>query len=297
MLSPQAETIIAEMRARPADVLLPVEDERAAVDAAAKAQKLPEGTLVAGVSLNGVLCEQVERGDGGDGQVILYVHGGGFCVGSSRSHRLFAARLAQASGCKVLVPDYALAPEEPFPAGIDDVVAVYAALAEAGVQPGDITLAGDSAGGAVALAAVVKLRELSAPMPRAIVLLSPWLDLSLSGASHTANRKYPNMAEPRLRRAAAWYAPEAQHRDGQVSPLFADLRGLPPMLVQAGDREIFVDDAVEVVRRARAAGVEATLSVAAELWHVYQHSDCPEARDAIEQMSAFVHAAVPAEAA
>lgn len=296
MLSPQAETIIAEMRARPADVLLPVADERAAVDAAAKAQKLPEGTLVAGVSLNGVLCEQVERADH-DGQLILYVHGGGFCVGSSRSHRLFAAKLAQASGCRVLVPDYALAPEEPFPAGIDDIVAVYAALAENGVQAGDITLAGDSAGGAVALAAAIKLRELGAPMPRAIVLLSPWLDLTLSGASHMANQAYPNMAEPRLRRAAGWYAPEGQHRDPLVSPLFADLRGLPPMLVQVGEREVFLDDSVELVRRAKAAGVEATLHVAPELWHVYQHSDCPEARDAIEDIAAFVHAAAPAEAA
>lgn len=144
MPSPEAETIIAEMRARP-EGMPSLEDERAGWEAYAKTRKLPEGTLVSGVSLNGVPCEWVERADS-DGLVIVLVHGGGFSSGSPRTHRQFAARLAQASGARVLVPDYALAPEEPFPAGLDDIVAVYAALAEQGIEAGDIVFSGDYSG-------------------------------------------------------------------------------------------------------------------------------------------------------
>ena len=289
MLSPEAEKIIAEMRANP-EGMPSIEEERSSWEAYAKTLKLPEGSLVSGVSLNGVPCEWVERGDS-DGLVVVLVHGGGFSSGSPRTHRQFAARLAQASGARVLVPDYALAPEEPFPAGLDDIVAVYAALAEQAVEPDDIVFSGDSSGGGLAVAALLKLRELGAPMPRAVVLTSPWVDLTLSGESHRTNAAHPNPTEANLRRAAEWYAPVVQHREALVSPLFADLSGLPSMLVQAGGNEVLLDDARQLVARAQAAGVAARLSVAEGLWHVYQHSDCPEARDAIEEIATFIHTA------
>jgi acetyl esterase/lipase len=289
MPSPEAEKIIAEMRARPTG-MPSLEEERSGWEAYAKTLKLPEGTLVSGVSLNGVPCEWVERADS-DGLVIVLVHGGGFNSGSPRTHRQFAARLALASGARVLVPDYALAPEEPFPAGLDDIVAVYAALAEQGVEAQDIVFSGDSSGGGLAVAALVKLRELGAPMPRALALTSPWVDLTLSGDSHRTNRAHPNPSEDDLRRAAGWYVPVEQHGEALVSPLFADLSGLPAMLVQAGGHEVLLDDAAQLVARAKAAGVDARLSVAAGLWHVYQHSDCPEARDAIEEIATFINAA------
>jgi monoterpene epsilon-lactone hydrolase len=296
MPSPEAEKIIAEMRAEPVGPLRSLEEERTGWEAHVKGARPAEGTLVSGVSLSGVPCERVERADS-DGLVVLYAHGGGFNAGSPRTHRLFAAFLSRATGGQVIVPEYALAPEEPFPAGLDDIVAVYAALAEDGVDPGDIVLAGDSAGGGLALSAALKLRELGAPMPRALVLLSPWADLTLAGESHRANRKHPNPTEEDLRRSADWYAPGDRHHDPLVSPLFADLRGLPPMLVQVGGHEVLLDDAVELVRRAKAAGVDTQLSIAPELWHGYQLYDCPEARDAIEEIAAFVHAAVAAEVA
>ncbi len=289
MPSTEAEKIITEMRANP-ECMPSLEEERTSWEAYAKTLKLPEGSLVSGVSLNGVPCEWVERADS-DALVIVLVHGGGFSSGSPRTHRQFAARLAQASGARVLVPDYALAPEEPFPAALDDIVAIYAALAEQGVEPGNIVFSGDSSGGGLAVAALIKLREIGAPMPRGLALTSPWVDLTLSGESHQSNRAYPNPSEAILRRAAEWYAPAEHHREAQVSPLFADLGGLPAMLVQAGGHEVLLDDAVQLVARAKAAGVDARLSVAAGLWHVYQHSDCPEARDAIEEIATFIHAA------
>lgn len=294
MPSPQAEQIIAEMRAREGGATLGLDEERSGWDAYARTQKLPEGTLVSGVALHGVPCEWVERADS-DGQVIVLVHGGGFNAGSPRTHRKFAAQLAQATGNRVLVPEYALAPEEPFPDGLDDIVTVYAALAEQGVAPGDIILHGDSAGGGLALSAVLKLRELGAPMPRALVLISPWVDLTLSGESHLTHRAQPNPSEADLRRSAEWYAPPDQHREPLISPLFADLAGLPPMLVQAGGHEVLLDDAVELAALARAAGVTVSLSVAPGLWHCYQHSDCPEAHDAIEEIAMFINTVAAGE--
>lgn len=288
MPSPEAEKIIAEMRANP-EGMPSLEEERSGWEAHAKTLKLPEGSLVSGVSLNGVPCEWVERADS-DGLVIVLIHGGGFSSGSPRTHRQFAARLAQATGARVLVPDYALAPEEPFPAGLDDIVAVYAALAEQGVEPGDIVLSGDSSGGGLAVSALIKLRELGAPMPRALVLTSPWVDLTLSGESHRTYAAHPNPGMASLKRAAERYAPADQHGEALVSPLFADLAGLPATLVQAGGHDVLLDDAAQLVARARAAGVDARLSVAAGLWHVYQHSDCPEARDAIEEIAMFINA-------
>ena len=289
MPSPEAEKIIAGMRAEP-EGMPTLEEERTGWEAYARTLKLPEGTLVSGVSLNGVPCEWVERADS-DGLVIVLVHGGGFSSGSPRTHRQFAARLAQASGARVLVPDYALAPEEPSPAGLDDIVAVYAALAEQGVEPGDIAFNGDSSGGGLAVAALLKLRELGAPMPRALTLVSPWVDLTLSGESHETYKNHPNPSRENLKRAADWYAPGDRQRDPLVSPLFAELSGLPPTLVQAGGHEVLLDDSVELAARAKAAGIAVTLSVAPGLWHVYQHSDCPEAHDAIEEIATFVNAA------
>ena len=288
MPSPEAEAIIAEMRAYASQPLPSLQEERAGWEASVKGQKQREGTLVSGVSLNGVPCEWVERADS-DGLVIVLVHGGGFTSGSPRTHRKFAATLARATGARVLLPEYALAPEEPFPAGLEDIVAVYAALAEQGIDPQDIVLNGDSAGGGLAVAALLKLRELGGPMPRGAVLLSPWVDLTLSGGTFTSKLDHPNASREELMRAAAAYAPAEQHRDPLVSPLFADLSGLPPLLVQAGEHEVFLDDAIGLVDRAKAAGVAAQLSVAPGLWHVYQHSDCPEARDAIEEIATFIN--------
>lgn len=294
MPSPEAHAIIAQMRAEPVGPDQSLEDERSGWEASVKGQRLSEGFLVSGVSLNGVPCEWVERTDN-DGVVILLVHGGGFSSGSPRTHRRHAAQLALAADARVLVPDYALAPEEPFPAGLDDIVAVYAALVEQGTEPKNVVFLGDSAGAGLALSAVLKLRELGAPMPRGVVLQSPWVDLTLSGGSHKANAEHPNPTESALRRAAAWYAPADKHRDPLVSPLFADLSGLPPLLVQAGGHEKLLDDALGIAERAKSAGVAVTVTVAPGLWHVYQHYDCPEARDAIEEVAAFINAAAPAE--
>lgn len=288
MLSAAAQKIIAQMRAEPAGPLRSLEEERGGWEAAVKGGRLPEGSLVSGVTLNGVPCEWVERADSG-AEIVLLVHGGGFNAGSPRTHRKFAAVFARASGQRVLVPDYRLAPEDPYPAGLDDIVAVYAALVEAGSDPRSITFSGDSAGAGLALAAVLKLREIEAPLPGRLLLMSPWVDLSLTGESHDTNAMHPNPTEADLRRSADWYVGELGLAEPMVSPLFADLSRLPPMLVQAGGHEVLLDDSVRLVERARAAGSDAQLSVTAGMWHVFQHYECPEARAAVEEAAAFVN--------
>lgn len=289
MLSPEAEAILSQMRAEMGQPRPPLEVERAQWEESMRGKRPVEGTLVSGVSLNGVPCEWVERADS-DGLVVLLVHGGGYVSGSPRTHRLLAAKLAQALDARVVVPDYALAPEHPFPAGLDDIVAVYAALAEQGIDAGDIVMLGDSAGGGLVLASLLKLRELGAPMPRGAVLLSPWADLTLSGASYEAQAIHPNPSRDNLARCAQLYAGEASLAEPLLSPAFAELSGLPPLLIQAGGNEVLLDDSRMVAARAEAAGVPVRLSVAPDLWHVYHLSACPEADAAIVEISRFVQA-------
>lgn len=288
MVSAGAQKIIADMLARPMGPLRSLEQERSEWEALAKTEKLPEGSLVSGVELNGVPCEWVERADSA-AEIVLLVHGGGFNAGSPRTHRKFAATLAKASGQRVLVPDYSLAPEAPFPAGLDDIVAVYAALVEAGAEPQSITFSGESAGGGLALSAVLKLRDMDAPLPGKLLLMAPWVDLSLTGQSIDTNAMHPNPTEAELRRAADWYVGELGLAEPGVSPLFAELAGLPPMLVQAGGHDVLLDDAVRLTERARAAGCEARLTVTPQMWHVFQHADCHEARVAVEEAATFVN--------
>lgn len=289
MVSPEAEAILAQMRAEMGQPRPPIEVEREQWEASMRGLRPVEGTLVSGISLHGVPCEWVERAES-DGLVVLLVHGGGFVSGSPRTHRLLAAKLAQAMDARVLVPDYALAPEHPYPAGLEDVVAVYAGLAEQGVSPADIVFAGDSAGGGLVLSALLRLRELEAPMPRAAVLLSPWSDLTLSGESYQSQAAHPNPSRDDLDRCAAWYAGDVERNDPMLSPAFADLSGLPPLLIQVGGKEVLLDDSRMVAARADAAGVPVRLSVAPGLWHVYHLSACPEADAAIEEISRFVAA-------
>jgi acetyl esterase/lipase len=295
MVSAAAQRIIAEMRAAAGAPLRSLEEERSGWEAAARAEKLPEGTLVSGVNLNGVDCEWVERADS-DREVVVMIHGGGFNSGSPRTTRRFAAEFARESGRRVLVPGYRLAPEDPHPAGLDDIVAVYAALIEDGIDPAAIAFVGDSSGGNLALAAALNLREIGAPQPAALVLISPWLDLTLGGESHRANRAHPNPSVEELQRAASWYAEGLDLRDPLVSPLFGAFDGLPPMLIQAGGHEVLLDDAVALANRAGAAGVRVVLSVGEELWHCFPLYDCPEARAAVEEAAAFVNNAGGADA-
>lgn len=203
---------------------------------------------------------------GRPGRAVLYLHGGGFTIGSVRTHAALAAGLAAASGATVHLLDYRLAPEHPYPAAPDDALAAYRTLLADGADPARTALAGDSAGGWLTLAAALRLRDAGDPLPAVLGLVSPWLDLL--GTEWPADRSDAMLRPSWLRRCAADFAPVADLGAAEFAPLAKDLGGLPPMVVHVGSEEILLPDAVRLAVTARAAGVPVELRRWDGLWHV-----------------------------
>jgi monoterpene epsilon-lactone hydrolase len=197
---------------------------------------------------------------------VLYLHGGGFTTGSPATHRALATHLAAASGATVHVLDYRLAPEHPFPAALDDVLAAYRELLHRGAAPARTALAGDSAGGWLAVSAALRLRDAGDPRPGALGLISPWLDLQ--GTAWPDDRSDAMLRPAWLRRCARDFAGGTDLGAAELAPLEADLTGLPPVTMHVGSEEILLDDAVRLAHRARAAGVPVDLRRLDGLWHV-----------------------------
>jgi len=226
-------------------------------------------------------------------RVVLYFHGGAYCLGSLDTHRGLAATVARAAQARALLIDYRLAPEHPFPAAVLDAQAAYAWLLDQGIVPEQVALAGDSAGGGLLLALMVSLSEAGQPLPAAGVCLSPWADLSLSGRSWTTNaRRELILSAVKMRQMAQLYLGDADPLTPLASPLYADLAGLPPLLIQVGGDEALLSDAEEVALRAKAAGVEVELEVWPGMFHAWQLTSraIPEARQAIERIGSFLQA-------
>ncbi len=234
----------------------------------------------------------------GEGRThVLYLHGGAFCLGSPDTHRSITTRLALAAGAEVAVPDYRLAPEHPYPAALDDARACYVALLERGVAPERIVLAGDSAGGALAMALLLSLKSTGQPLPAGALLISPVTDPALLGASLAGKRAAdPMIRESWLRQGLGWYGAPAAAREHQ--PLQADLSGLPPVMIQVGEQEVLLDDGLRLARRLEDAGVECRLQVWQERWHVFhlQAAWLRSAAQAIDALGAFANQLVQSAA-
>lgn len=222
---------------------------------------------------------------------ILLCHGGAFVAGGVNTHLGVAGWLARTTGGDVYLPEYRLAPEHPAPAAIDDLFAAYRTLLDRGHDPRRTAVLGDSAGGALAVATVRSLPEMNVPSPAALVLISPWLDLTLTAASVEANaRRDPMLRRAWLEQAAGAYAGELRRSDPRVSPLFDDLSSLPPTLVQIGSDEILLDDSTRFADRAWASGVEVELQRFDGWWHDFQAlaGSLDGAREALEDVAAFL---------
>ncbi len=226
---------------------------------------------------------------------LLYLRGGGYVSGAGAFYLPLAAHLSTAAGCAVLLPDYRLAPEHPFPAGLEDCLAAYAWLrghGPAGPAPARaVFIAGDSAGGGLTLAALLALRDRGLPLPHGAMGLSPFTDLTLSGESLRSEARLDPIMDPRcLPDFVALYAAPEDRRHPLASPLFGDYTGLPPLLLQVGEHEVIRDDCVRVAARAQAAGVEVTLEVWEGMFHVFQSHDplLPEGREAVAHLAAFM---------
>ena len=246
------------------------------------------GVMRQAQTLAGVATEQHALPDAGE-RVILYLHGGAFCVGSPRSHRGLASHLAQASGATVIVPDYRLAPEHPFPAALDDSVACYRALLDSGIAAHNISIGGDSAGGGLALATAMRLRDEGLPAPARLLLISPWADITNAAASEGAGDVGEVMLSwSMLEKCASQYAGE-QRDNPLASPLLGEFRHLPPCLVVVGTREILLPDSERLLEAFDAASGDAHLVVYEGLWHVFPaHAGMLDgADDAIARLAAF----------
>ena len=245
------------------------------------------------VSAGGVDGEWIAGSNAPHDKAILYFHGGGFRLGSVSSHRELIARIAEASGCRVLAINYRLAPEHRFPAQLEDAIAAYGWMLDQGLRPANIAFAGDSAGGNLVLATLLGLRERALPLPAAGVLMSPWTDLAATGESYTSRADAdPIHQRPTILALAKNYLGEGgDPRNPLASPLYADLAGLPPLLIQVGDRETVLDDSTMFADKARAAGIGVELQVWNGMIHVFQMfgAELPEARRAIASIAEFLN--------
>ena len=222
---------------------------------------------------------------------ILYLHGGGYISCSPGDYRPITAGLAKLAHRRVFVPDYRLAPEHRFPAAVDDAVAAYRWLLDQGVAPAELALVGDSAGGGLALALMVRLRDAGLPLPACAVCFSAWMDLSCSGASvHAHGGRWAPFKPRHLTTAASIYLDGASPQHPEASPMFADLAGLPPMLLQVASSEMLLDDARRVHEKVQAAGGVCRLEIFDHAFHVWQLADgiVPAARAALKQAAGFI---------
>ncbi|HZD89894.1 MAG TPA: alpha/beta hydrolase [Pseudolabrys sp.] len=249
----------------------------------------PRATKTVRVDAAGVPADWITRPASRAGRAVLYLHGGGYCLGSPAMYRHFTWRIADAARARVLITDYRLAPEHPFPAALEDAVAAYRWLLQQ--NPQEMLVMGDSAGGGLTLALLLKLRDEGLRLPDAAVALSPWTDLALTGASLAANAAADPMLDVReLPKVAADYLGGADPRNPYASPLYGDPRGLPPVLIQVGSDEILYDDAARMAEKLRAANPRSELQVWRLMPHVWQAYApvLPEARAAIADIGRYV---------
>ena len=281
---------VRQIGRRVLDPALPWEVQRRRLDQVFRGSLVPRGTNIAGRVLNGVRAEVVMAAGVRPECTVLHLHGGGYCIGSPRMMRAWAAHLSARAACRVVVPDYRLAPEHPHPAGLGDARAVMDALLGEGA-PASIVVSGDSAGGGLALAFVQALRDAGESLPAGCMLASPWLDLSRD------RRAVPRLVRRELMLTPAWleacalaYAPRADWAAPSVSPLLAEHGGLPPLLIQAGSDELLAPDAERLAASASAARTDVTYTRWPGMWHdfVLQAGQVTAADSAVAQAAWFV---------
>jgi monoterpene epsilon-lactone hydrolase len=288
MASKELEAVLELMRSRPAQPDLSLEEQRAAFEDAPRFP-LAEDVTCEEVDAGGVPGEWITTPGAADERVIFYLHGGGYVLCSINTHRELISRLSRAAGARVLAIDYRLAPESPFPAAVHDSVSAYRWLLSQGVEPGQIVVGGDSAGGGLTVATLVALRDAEGPLPAAGVCISPWTDMECASVIERAATDGMIQPEGILGMAKA-YLGGADARTPLASPIYADLKGLPPLLIQVGGAEELLDDSTRLAERAKAAGVDVTLESWEDMFHVW-HSYAgmlPEGQQAIERIGEFV---------
>jgi monoterpene epsilon-lactone hydrolase len=280
----------------PSSLPLPLSFFRNAMELSSVIFKTRSDIDVESISLGGVSAERlmlkqhVDKTDLAN-YAVLHFHGGVFVAGSVRTHRALGGEIAARSGATVFMLEYRLAPEHPYPAAFDDCLAAYLALLAKGYMPEQIVLAGDSAGGALVLALLVALREQNIPLPAATVMISPFVDMTLCANSFEKNKwRDPMLTKEILQRGADAYRGNIQSADARISPILADLNGLPPMLIQVGSEEVLLDDAQQLAKHAERSGVQVDCHVYAGMWHNFQMFNAllQTSNDALDEIAQFI---------
>jgi phosphinothricin tripeptide acetyl hydrolase len=287
------DAVLAHLAKLPPPESLTLAEQRAQYERAERAFPIPADVAVERVVAPVAPAEWLVPPSARADTVVLYLHGGGYVIGSPRSHRHLAAAIARAARARAVVLEYRLAPEHPFPAALEDAVDAYQWLLAQGIAPARVAIAGDSAGGGLTVATLVALRERGLPLPAAGVAISPWVDLTCSAPSYAKNAAADPIVRPAIvaEMARAYLGP-VDPRTPLASPLFADLSGLPPLLIHVGSGEVLLDDATRLAERLKAAGVAARLEIVPRMVHVW-HWFLPmldEAQTAVDDIGAFVNA-------
>jgi len=289
MPSAEHEEVVAMMAGGLGLEALSVDEQRAAMETSADLFPAEPDVLASETDADGVPAEWISVDVSHAERVVLYLHGGGYTMGSSNTHRGLAARVARAARARVLLPEYRLAPEHPFPAAVEDAAACWRWLLAQGHAPHHMAIAGDSAGGGLAMATLLALKASGVPLPACAVGLSPWIDLEGAGPSAEPGAVDDPMLTPEgLCVSGRQYAPN-DLRNPLASPLHGDLENLPPLLLQVGTREVLLSDSTRFAEKAEAAGVEVTLEIEDGLIHVWQmFPHLPEAQRALQRIGAFI---------
>ena len=289
MASQQLAKVLEIIKSQPSKPGVSVERMRAGMEKVA--ERVASDVRCDPIDIGGVPGEWIVAPGAADDRVILYLHGGGYVMGSINTHRAMMARISRAAKARVLAIDYRLAPEHPFPAAVDDATTAYRWLLTQGYKPGKITIAGDSAGGGLTFSTLLSLRDSKTPLPAAAAPISPWTDLAATGESLKTRAKVdPMVGDSGLAPMAKHYAGSHDLKHPLVSPLYANLEGLPPLLIHVGDAEILLSDSTRIAERAKAAGVDVTLEVWPDMvhvWHVFAKI-LPEGQQAIDRIGEFV---------
>lgn len=288
----QLQRIVGMIKAKPVKLDQTIEEEREDYERLALLPS-PSDITTQPVTADGVTAEWVRALSADVDRAVLYLHGGGYVLGSIDTHRALAGRISRAAQARVLLVDYRLAPEHPFPAALDDSVAAYRWMLASGANPARVALGGDSAGGGLAVATLVLIKDARLRMPAAGVCISPWVDLECVADSMTTRAAVdPWIDQEYLARKAALYLAGKHPRTPLAAPLYADLTGLPPLLIQVGTAETLLDDSKRLAARARRAGVDVVLETWEGMihgWHAFAET-LDEGQLAIDRLGEFIRA-------
>ncbi len=291
MASDEIDVVVKMLRETNPMAGATIPEMRAAMEAASGVMLLPDDIETRAVKVGVCNAEWTTTPGWVEGRAVLYFHGGGYTIGSIATHRQVVADISRASKSRVLSLDYRLAPEHPHPAAVEDALAAYRAMLDEGIDPSKIAIAGDSAGGGLTAAALVAIRDAGLPRPAAGVCISPWLDLSQSGASYREKAEVdPLVTREVLDMMSAAYLDGQDPKTPLASPLFAKHEDLPPILIQVGTAEVLLDDSVQFEAAVRRAGVDVELDVWEDMIHVWHAFGAllPESGQAIAKIGDYL---------